>query len=901
MPTLRAVCKLLYTLCKIRGSKVITRFFENEPKYLEPILKALEHWTRALAESPNPSESPAGAFESWETRYVTILWLAHLMLTPFSLESIDTGFITQEQDGTLGLSLPSGLPHLSCRLISVGLAYVSSASKEREAANAMLVRLVLRPDMQSLGLHESLVRWALSSLDGPQSSTASSPTYQSIGALSFLAQTVKTANAEAIAPFLLLIFKRVQSIASGNHPCGKIVMVSAVSRKAVIKVYCAICVVALRMTAIPAEAKVEIIDYVLEDAMDHFLTSLADNDTPVRYAASKAISVVSEKLDPSMATDVSDAIIGGLEENMLWEEGFLEFDIENTMLGVRAKSKLHSFGAVNALKWHGLILALSHLLFRRSPPNSQLPSVLNALILALGFEQRSSSGHSVGANVRDAACFGIWALARKYTTKELLDVPLSSVRVAKSKRGMGSILQILAIELVVASTADPSGNIRRGASASLQELVGRHPDTIPEGIDLVQTIDYQAVALRSKAIGQIAADTAKLSGYYWQALMAGSLTWRALDATDAQSRRLAAESFGPLASVEGISGVKKGAEFLCAALANSFDASNKERRHGFMLGAVAIMRQFQEKNRETDDPDISSAVFRFWELLAPEVLITEKDLTFTTLRPEITAEALCLFMAALASVTSTQAIKKQLPRPEILENSLHLLDLSLARHEEIVIRCASKAAKSLFCLVSEDIQRSLLGRWLSITSTRRSSSVGHGHLAALGSIYPTLAGHSQERDRILDILLGTISPSVEIETRIVAVQSLNRGILPCGGKQERIDNLERTNPYHGTLGTSRYMVRALKLCLEDYTTDQRGDIGSLLRLEAIAAVHTIGQIGSLQDPSQFVDLAAALCTLAAEKLDKVRFKAYECLLASWTSFMPFASIAHGRTIPLTLL
>ncbi|CRK42033.1 hypothetical protein BN1708_016911, partial [Verticillium longisporum] len=156
-----------------------------------------------------------------------------------------------------------------------------------------------------------------------------------------------------------------------------------------------------------------------------------------------------------------------------------------------------------------------------------LPAIIAALLLALAFEKRSTSGSSVGANVRDAACFGIWALARRYTTAELLAVPTGETTSSSSSSSAPpSILQRLATELTVTASLDPAGNIRRGASAGLQELIGRHPDTVDKGIWLVLTVDYHAVALRARALHEGALKAAKLSPVYGRALLRGLLDWR---------------------------------------------------------------------------------------------------------------------------------------------------------------------------------------------------------------------------------------------------------------------------------------------------------------------------------------------------------------------------------------
>lgn len=73
--------------------------------------------------------------------------------------------------------------------------------------------------------------------------------------------------------------------------------------------------------------------------------------------------------------------------------------------------------------------------------------------------------------------------------------------------------------------------------------------------------------------------------------------------------------------------------------------------------------------------------------------------------------------------------------------------------------------------------------------------------------------------------------------------------------------------------------------LNDYTTDRRGDIGSLIRVEAIRAAGTVieneRRIASGQSHTQ--NFVGCLCRLAAEKLDKVRLQAWMCLQGFWES------------------
>lgn len=71
--------------------------------------------------------------------------------------------------------------------------------------------------------------------------------------------------------------------------------------------------------------------------------------------------------------------------------------------------------------------------------------------------------------------------------------------------------------------------------------------------------------------------------------------------------------------------------------------------------------------------------------------------------------------------------------------------------------------------------------------------------------------------------------------------------------------------------------------LNDYTTDRRGDVGSLIRVEAIQAVGSLLRRVSASRSPLIQSLVGCLCRLACEKLDKVRLQAWHCLQGFWES------------------
>lgn len=889
IPLPRAICKLLYTLCKIRGEKVITRFLNNEPKYLEPLLDAFQAWD----ENINPAKekaSPRYGPMVWEERYVMLLWLSHLMLAPFDLASISSPELSQGHENLpTDMKLPSELPVITQRIIPMCTKYITVASKEREAARALLVRIALRPDMRRIGLLESSVHWALLSLETESNEAASKSIYAHVGVLSFLAGILVSAERAAIAPFLMQIFQNIQNLNASQTPLSSVIISSALARKVIIKILRAVTVTILEPdTTISSAIPKHLIGGVLEDVIDYLLTALADKDTPVRYAASKALSVIALKLDASMAADVVEAVVGSLGEDVLWEDATTGLTIDNYHASQKQEASFtRNLTCVSALRWQGLVLTLSHLLYRRSPPPELLPEILNSLILALGFEQRSAVGSSVGTNVRDAACFGIWAMARRYTTKELLHVDTSTILAANTRSQSSAVLQILSNELVVAATLDSSGNLRRGASAALQELIGRHPDTIIEGISLVQVVDYHAVALRSRAMKEVAVGASKLSESYWNVLQDGFLGWRGIGSPDAESRRQAATAIGLLSMVRDHESTQITINRVCHSL-RLLQHRQIEERHGLLLSLAAVVHSasFENPGSKLTQSSALNGVWGVFEKISP---LSTEDFTSSVLRPELTAEAACCVISSLALAScSPSSGQSLLPHPpqESLDGCLNILNSCLVRTEDVVIAASSKAAEDIFEIL-DDLERERLARiWISsldidASGRSRGTSKANGYVAALGTVYRFFQSPRTDVSAALTgALLSLAAPQMQIESKVAAMKSLSVGALRLEGEYGNHRWLPKltlpvmTTPIANTLLTS----------LKDYTADQRGDVGSLVRVEAIDAVGVSWANGLLNDEETERKLLALVCGLAAEKLDKVRIRAWRCLQSCWKVF-----------------
>ncbi|KAL2260797.1 hypothetical protein VTK26DRAFT_5110 [Humicola hyalothermophila] len=867
MPLPRAICKIIYTFCKIRGEKVIVRFLSNEAKYLELLLSALEESERA--------EQP-GQW-TWEERYVVLLWLSHLMLAPFDLSTISSQEVEDDELVRIpGFQWPAGLPGLTTRILPLAIKYLSSPGKERDASKALLVRISMRRDMQQLGVLDALVRWALSALRPSAEATERTP-YHYIGVLSFLAGILaSSADTSDMDRHLMTIFHTVHGIAAEGASEGA--LQSALARKTMIKVIRATAALVLRNPDRDM-AGLEMV----ETTIGFLLESLADNDTPVRFAASKALSVITLKLDPDMASQVVEAVLESLNKNVL------HIRSPTDSKGVPKKD----LSAVDPLEWHGLMLTLSHLLYRRSPPADQLADIAQALLLGLSFERRSTSGSPTGTNVRDAACFGIWALARRYTTPELLAVPTTALTNPLDGSGT-SILQILATELIAAACLDPAGNIRRGSSAALQELIGRHPNTVEEGIWVVQTVDYHAVALRSRALKEVALGATKLSSQYGEAILESLLGWRGVGDADAASRRAAAAAYGLITAElsrtapDPVQRLTKSVSWVLDRI-KSLETRQVEERHGLLLSFAAVLDALPGAAQVRNN---ASSMENLLHVSMDALLEILKDCDGKTYRrPELVGESASRLIVSSLPVLQAVTLKGEslLPgpslksksgvelsrmvhsgsqRPETVSTFTSLAGSNLRKwlvwQEKDIIDAASEAAVvyMIFCTNAERDES--IKNWADAARARQSSKTRttSGHFAALAAVYPMASTLASEEDKtqICEAIVERWKNDIETDTRTCILQSL-------AGTE-----LLRQN-------TDCFLELIIE-GLDDYHTNARGDVGSHVRLQAIRATKALWERLDDSPEGRMLSgpgLLLRILRLAAEKLDRVRVEAQAAL------------------------
>jgi hypothetical protein len=820
-----ALASILYTLCKVRGAKVIVGFLNNEPRYLDTILTKLEDVT--FDQSTEDL--------SWKVPYVLLLWLSHLLLTPFDLASISARPV-RDGSQTAWMALHADLPTVAQRVIQVGAIHLSASTKAQDAAAAMLVRLATRPDMQRFRVADSLVEDAIAKL--APSAESPSTIYQQLGPLRLLAGIATSADVSHVLPS---IYRSCEKLSADGTVSP--VTENAVGKKLIVKIFRNIAILTLRLPSVsgPLRSFLETTS-VLEDVIDHLLQSLGDRDTPVRYAAAKAISLIISELEPEMGHEVIQAVLETFKE-----------DIPRSAVGV-------DYQTVNALKWHGLTLTLSHALFKRSASPSQLLDILNALVSALNFEQRTATGSSVGTNVRDAANFGIWSLSRRYTSDELLSVDMNDLRSVASSSKQETVIQVMAVQLLLSACLDPAGNIRRGSSAALQELIGRHPNQVTEGIAIVQIVDYQAVGLRKRGLIDVAGKAASLDLVYWEALMDGLIGWRGLSSVDVTSREAAALSLANFVTIaEDRDGLTHVADRLLAEVENSAIES--------MHGIICSLSNLLDLPISTvGDEHAPTAHRRYWRTLK-SCGILQVDLNPRSLKSELPV-AIAKLTTGVCRRESAYVGQNAGQEFVSFDGMERVTERLLARHEDPILQVIPDMVKQLRRLRRLTNQSSgcldipILTRAVAADSSK-AVLTGAGRAIALGAI--TLQHESG--------LLGDgAALSMPILCNLVRATNVDWRIIGIRALYLALEGLTSSSNYDAEL--LAVVAQAIHIGLTDYTIDERGDVGSLVRLQALTCVSRLLSLELLQQDSDRRQLLQSdILRLSLEKLDRVRGRA----------------------------
>ncbi|CAH3037220.1 unnamed protein product [Porites lobata] len=820
----RQAFKYLYLITKVRGPKYVVRLFAHEVADVEPVLGMLAQ--------QNPQDH-----ETWETRYVLLLWLSIVCMIPFDmvrfdgLKEVTTGIVERRR------------PVVE-RILETAKVYLSVPDKSRDAAALVISKFVTRPDVKKEKLAEYL-DWSLMTMDKANRETMNGMLLLT-GILTTLALLFKHGKREDLIQYAPVVLKQTvaREISSTNNTLLRKLNIKLIQRLGLTFLKPRVAswryqrgsrslmynlenpfsqqqVVAKHVSS---EEEYDIPEE-LEDVIEKLLSGLKDKDTVVRWSAAKGVGRITGRLPQELA----DQIV----ENVLELFSFRESDSG----------------------WHGGCLALAELGRRGLLLPDRLPEVVPAVLKALAYEEMRGS-YSVGNHVRDGACYVCWSFARAYEPKEILPH-----------------VHEIASSLVITALFDREVNCRRAASAAFQENVGRQ-GTFPHGIDILTLADYYAVGNRVNTYLSVSVSIAQFKEYT-RALI-NNLADIRLQHWDGSVRELASQALHNLTPTDP--------EFMAKIVFPKMLSQTKNidlnTRHGNILGCAKVVHALflyaGQIGRSLTDV-LDQECFDELKDIVPE--LTEAKL-FRGLGGEFMRQAVCHLIHRV-SISG-------LPwhGDKIIDLFQNVIDDNLS-HTEPEIQEGAVRALSALCLqyyVKPDgtaiveIQDKIISHYLEqLKSSSQFSRAGFAQ--ALGALPKFFL-----RTKLKEVFSGLIKASqvasdagIFAESRRDAITALARIAVTVG--------LNRTGDEEHTVyeKSLRELYDAFTAAMLDYTIDNRGDVGAWVREASMSALETLTRFvvendSSLLTPEICQNVMYCLVQQASEKIDRTRAHAGEIFL-----------------------
>lgn len=823
--------KFLYIITKVRGYKTFLSLFPHEVADVEPVLD--------LVTDQNPKDH-----ETWETRYMLLLWLSVTCLIPFDFSRLDGNLLTQP--GQTRMSIMD-------RILQIAESYLIVSDKARDAAAVLMSRFITRPDVKRSKMAEFL-DWSLCNL-----ASSSFQTLQGVitmdGMLQALAQIFKHGKREDCLPYAATVLRCLDDckLPESNQTLLRKLGVKLVQRlgltflKPRVAAWryqrgCRSLAANLQLLAqgqseqkplIPTEDADEDDDVPegVESVIEQLLVGLKDKDTVVRWSAAKGIGRMAGRLPKALADDVVGSVLDCFS--------FQETD----------------------KAWHGGCLALAELGRRGLLLPSRLVDVVAVILKALTYDEKRGSC-SVGTNVRDAACYVCWAFARAYEPQELKP-----------------FVTAISSALVIAAVFDRDINCRRAASAAFQENVGRQ-GTFPHGIDILTTADYFAVGNRTNCFLVI---SVYIAGFpeYTQPMIDHLVTMK-INHWDGVIRELAVKALHNLTQ----RAPEYSATQVFPRLLSMTLSPDLHTRHGSILAcaevAYALYKLAAQENRPVTDHLDEQAVQGLKQI---HQQLYDRQL-YRGLGGELMRQAVCVLIEKLSlSKMPFQGDTIIDGWQWLINDTLGCLHL-ISSHSRQQIKDAAVSALAALCSeyymkepgeADPAIQETLITQYLAeLRSPEEMTRCGFS--SALGALPGfLLKGRLQQVLAGLRAVTHTSPEDVNFpESRRDGLKAIARicqtvGVKP-GAPDEAVCRENVSQIYSALLG-----------CMNDYTTDSRGDVGGWVRKAAMTGLMDVTLLLARSQPELIKAhicerIMCCVAQQASEKIDRFRAHAISVFL-----------------------
>lgn len=491
--------------------------------------------------------------------------------------------------------------------------------------------------------------------------------------------------------------------------------------------------------------------------------------------------------------------------------------------------------------WHGACLALAELAKRGLLLPYRLPNIVPLLMEALTYDEMKSY-MPVGCNIRDAACYMSWAFARAYKPSDLKPFVVN-----------------IASALLITTSFDREINCRRAASAAFQESVGRLGN-FPHGIDILTTADFFSVGLRTNAYLNISDFIGQFEEY--SQVLIDHLVARKVNHWDIAIRELAAKSLHIL--------TKRRPEYVAMDVVTKLFENAKSidvnARHGSILAIGETVLALHEIDRAFLTPDKT-------EQLNTLVQDFHKREQFRGMSGELMRLACVDFIRNVSQAKISVNLA-------CIESWQYLIDQCIINKSEKVRNLAIKALPIMAASYYNDdtfeaIKGKILMYYVKQSDNNLEETVRMGYVGAIGALPKFML--VQDLDAVLEVLIRhSLLPDPSrgenqivlkwSEARREAVKALTSVVETIGFNQHEIPS----SFYH-----SEHLERVFKcflMGLEEYTLDNRGDIGAWVREASMTGLAYLLKNcpQELLKPEIVTKVMQGLAQQAVEKIDRTR-------------------------------
>lgn len=443
---------------------------------------------------------------------------------------------------------------------------------------------------------------------------------------------------------------------------------------------------------------------------------------------------------------------------------------------------------------------------------------------------------SVGQNIRDSACYVCWAFARAYEPRDLQP-----------------FIKKIATGLLIVTVFDREINCRRAASAAFQESVGRL-GTFPHGIDIMTMADFYTVGLRTNSYLIISDFIAQYEEYTIP--MIDHLVDIKTGHWDISIREITAKTLNKLTA--------RNVDYMKSTILNKLlqkaDSIDVNVRHGFILAIGEIVLALKRLN-QTISKDVETS-------LSSLIIKFQTREQFRGMSGEL------MRMASLDFIKNCSDANLQVT-DECIESWQTLIDSCITSKTTRIRELAVNALASLcraFYEKKEKVQTDIVKNYLQNSNNDLEEHARSGYALAIGALADFMLFPLKN-----DIIDKLIELSLVPKESQIKEAGLNTVIL--NWSEARRDAVKALGSITLTLGYEnitqselRKIFECLLSALEEYTIDNRGDIGAWVREAAMNVLHQLLKACPLDRVEADIvhNIMSGLAQQSVEKIDRTR-------------------------------